>query len=176
MYLYPGKYVLDFVGLRYRHRQSSMTKKMGHENEQSSEPRRKRLAKSYSGPKGRGSFVEAGVKKLEFEYWDRLDEDWDSDWEVASEDFELGPGGLQVPEEVTDEDKELQLPWRVKIRLTLIDEDRKELVFETQTALYMREALDFTYGGTLNKMGGKKGASPFGKSLPSSPRLNPRPR
>lgn len=89
------------------------------------------------------------VKSLEFDYWDREKEDWRNEWEVTSDDFEIGVPGLQLPEEVTDEEKTLQLPWRVRIRLVLRDENQDEYEFETQTALYMREALDFTYGGAL---------------------------
>lgn len=94
-----------------------------------------------------------GVKSLEFEYWDREKEDWRNEWEVTSDDFEIGVPGLQLPTEVTDEEKTLQLPWRVRIRLVLRGEDQEEYEFETQTALYMREALDFTYGGALTNQG-----------------------
>ena len=57
-----------------------------------------------------------GVSKLEFEYWDRMDEDWDSTWEVTSEDFEVSgavaalTGSNTLSDDVTDEDKTLQLP------------------------------------------------------------------
>jgi general secretion pathway protein J len=102
-----------------------------------------------------------GVKSLEFEYWNRKDEDWDSNWEVTSDDFELlGPAALatgkrKLSEEVTDEDETLQLPWRVLIRLELIDEEKVTHLFETQTPLYVREPLDFTLGGALTNAKGR---------------------
>ena len=110
---------------------------------------------------GRVELMLAGVNSLEFEYWDRMDEDWDNTWEVTSDDFEVGgavaalTGSDVLPDEITDEDKTLQLPWRVKIRFELIDEEGDEYEFESQTAIYMREPLDFIYGGGgKNKAGG----------------------
>ena len=94
-----------------------------------------------------------GVAKLEFEYWDRMDEDWDNTWEVTSEDFEVSgavaalTGSTTLSDDITDEDKTLQLPWRVKIAFELVDEDGNEFPFESQTALYVREPLDFMFAG-----------------------------
>ena len=99
-----------------------------------------------------------GVKSLKLEYWDRENEDWKSEWEVTSDDFQIGPSGEMVSEEVTDEDKTLQLPWRVKIHLVLVDSDKKEQEFETQTAIVLREPLDFTLGGALTNLRGGLGA------------------
>ena len=110
---------------------------------------------------GTTELMAEGVKSLEFEYWNRKDEDWDSTWEVTSEDFEvMGPAALatgsrKVSEEVTDEDETLQLPWRVLIRLELVDEEKTLFQFETQTPLYIREPLDFTLGGSLTNTRGR---------------------
>lgn len=102
---------------------------------------------------GRVDLLLEGVRKLEFEYWDREDEDWESTWEVTSDDFEAGPGGQQIDELVTDEDKTLQLPWRVRIRIELEGPNGRDIEFVTQTAIYMREPLDFTQGGVLSQIG-----------------------
>ena len=110
---------------------------------------------------GRVEVLAEGVKSLKLEYWDREDEDWKGDWEVTSEDFEAGPG-MQLSEEVTDEDVTLQLPWRVKIHMVLTDEDHEEYEFETQTALYLREPLDFTLGGTLTNQAQRLGQGAAG--------------
>lgn len=97
-----------------------------------------------------------GVKSLKFEYWDREKEDWKSEWEVSSDDFEVAPGQM-LDEEITDEEKSMQLPWRVKIRLVLVDDDKDEHTFETQTALMLREPLDFTLGGVVTNLRGALG-------------------
>ena len=104
-----------------------------------------------------------GVSKLEFEYWDRMDEDWDSTWEVTSEDFEVSgavaalTGSNTLSDDVTDEDKTLQLPWRVKVAFELVDEDGNEYPFESQTALYVREPLDFMFAGKSAGTSGRPG-------------------
>lgn len=107
---------------------------------------------------GRIELMLSGVSSIDFEYWDRPGEDWDDSWEVTSDDFEVGgavaalTGSNMLSEDITDEDKTLQLPWRVKIRLELRDDEGNEFEFETQTALYIREPLDFIYGaGGLGK-------------------------
>lgn len=97
-----------------------------------------------------------GVKSLKLQYWDRENEDWKSEWEVTSDDFEVAPGQM-LDEAITDEDKTLQLPWRVKIHLVLVDADKNELDFETQTALMLREPLDFTMGGAVANLRGALG-------------------
>jgi general secretion pathway protein J len=106
---------------------------------------------------GQVDLVAEDIHSVEFEYWDREDQDWSSDWEVSSDDFEAGPGGQQVDEMITEEDKTLQLPWRVRVTLTLLGPSGKKLEFQTQTAIHMREALDFTNvlnsGGSRNRVG-----------------------
>lgn len=89
------------------------------------------------------------VKTIKFQYWDREDQSWESTWEVSSDDFEAGPGGQQVDEIETEDDKTLQLPWRVRIHLELNGPDNKTLAFETQAQIYMREPLDFTIGNSV---------------------------
>jgi len=122
---------------------------------------------------GRVELMLKGVRSLEFEYWDRMDEDWDSTWEVTSEDFEVGgavaalTGGNMLSEDITDEDKTLQLPWRIKIRFELRDEEGDEFEFESQTAIYMREPLDFQYGSGAKGQGGKSSGGGIPKSIPS---------
>jgi len=123
---------------------------------------------------GKTELMAEGVKSLEFEYWNRKDEDWDNTWEVTSDDFELmGPaaiasGSRKLPDDVTDEDETLQLPWRVLIRLELVDDEKTTFLFETQTPLYVREPLDFTLGGALTNSkgrlnsGGPRGSAPRG--------------
>lgn len=116
-----------------------------------------------------------GVKSLKLEYWDRENEDWKSEWEVTSDDFQVGPGGegWQLSEEVTDEEKTLQLPWRVKIHLELVDEDKEEHEFETQTALILREPLDFTLGGATTNQRQLLGRGGAAGAIPGQPLANP---
>ncbi len=116
---------------------------------------------------GKSELMVAGVRELEFSYWDRMDEDWDRNWEVTSDDFEVGgavaavTGSNMLSDEVTDEDKTLQLPWRVKIRLELEDEEGDTFEFETQAPIYMREPLDFIYVSGKGAAG-NRGASRAG--------------
>lgn len=95
------------------------------------------------------------VKKLEFDYWDPKDQDWEKEWKAELSDLDpvaVDTGSpanniatrLQKAEEVlTDSEDEFILPSRVRIHLVLEDEDKKEYKFETQARIYIREALQW---------------------------------
>ncbi len=115
----------------------------------------------------------SGVKDFELEYFDEMQEDWRSDWDVLIEDAvekrEQLKIVLQVREQLNDMrndaatglvgevaanagDKvvdraqaealdQLLLPSRVKIRLTLEDEDGREYPMETQVEIVVTEPL-----------------------------------
>ena len=70
-----------------------------------------------------------GIKKLKFEYWDKQKEDWDDSWR-ADDPF-------------TAEEPGFSLPTRVRIYLEMWDRRGEEYVFETQTAIYVRNPIRF---------------------------------
>ncbi len=108
---------------------------------------------------GHTDLVVDGVERLELSYWNRDDESWEKSWEVTTDDLELGPGGAIKPAEETDVDKELALPWRVRIRLTLRTDDGDDIVFETQTAPRIHEPLNFL---RLRSIAARRGAAAVG--------------
>lgn len=91
------------------------------------------------------------VKKLEFEYWDKEQEDWTDDWKAEQDDME--PVFLDKTEEKAhelskklvglDELDEFVLPTRVRIRLILLDEDGREFPFESEAQLALTEAFNW---------------------------------
>jgi prepilin-type N-terminal cleavage/methylation domain-containing protein len=70
-----------------------------------------------------------GVKKLQFEYWSKEDEDWESSWTADDPLAADEPGFI--------------LPNRIKIRLEMYDAIGEVHVFETQTLVYMTRPLLF---------------------------------
>lgn len=92
-----------------------------------------------------------GVKKLEFEYYDPIQEDWTDDWEAELEDTD--PIFLDKTMEKAhklskklagvDEEEEFVLPARVRVTLVLVDEDGEEYPFETETELPLRHAFNW---------------------------------
>ena len=79
---------------------------------------------------GGAEFVIAtGVKKLQFEYWDEVSEDWDDQWEARDVLAVDEPG--------------FSLPPRVRIRLEMYDRRRLEYIYETQATIYVRNQIKF---------------------------------
>jgi len=78
---------------------------------------------------GTEQVLATGVTKLQFEYWDESNEEWDDDW-MADDPLAADEPGFQ-------------LPPRVKIHLEMVDKKGMEYVFETQTSLHMRRPLLF---------------------------------
>jgi general secretion pathway protein J len=60
-----------------------------------------------------------GVKKIEFQYWNTERKQWDDEWDTRR------------PE------KKSVLPSRVKITMTTLDEDKKEVKYTTQTRIML---------------------------------------
>ena len=79
---------------------------------------------------GGDEFVIAeGITRLAFEYYDRDQEDWESEWQADDPLAAVEPGFV--------------LPWRVKVHLEMVDARGVEYVFETQTSIYVRKPLLF---------------------------------
>jgi type II secretion system protein J len=66
------------------------------------------------------------IEKLELEYWDWRDKDWQTEWDSTQADAERG-----------------RLPSRVRMRVTVLGRNRKEVVHETQARITMEEELRF---------------------------------
>jgi len=91
------------------------------------------------------------VKELEFEYWDKEQEDWTDDWKAEMEDTE--PVFLDKTEEKAhelskkltgmDELDTFRLPPRVRIRLVLLDEDGREFPFESEATIALVEPFNW---------------------------------
>lgn len=87
-----------------------------------------------------------GVKELEFEYWDPEQEDWVDDWKAELEETEpvfldqADAKAFDVAKKMTGLDQldEFVLPPRVRIRLTLIDEELREYPFESEAQIMLR--------------------------------------
>ena len=106
------------------------------------------------GDGGEEDVVTAGVKRLSFEYWDARQEDWNDDWQVDFEDV-IGANpeeGNTMSEEGGE--RAAMLPFRVRIKLVVLDPDGEELDLQTQTPLYMRRAVRF------NRIASKKRGPP----------------
>lgn len=65
------------------------------------------------------------VESIRFEYWDEVNEEWRKDWTTIRNDAQ--------PD---------RLPERVRIELSIEDEEGETLRFYTQTILFMNEKLD----------------------------------
>ncbi len=101
---------------------------------------------------GEEDVLAEGVKKLEFEYWDPIAEDWTDEWKAELEDTD--PIFLDKEAEKTanlvkkvsgiptDEDT-FKLPPRVRVRLTLRDEDGNDYPFQTDVQMQMRDAFNW---------------------------------
>lgn len=75
--------------------------------------------------KGNSAVLCEGVRGFELEYWDGRKQEWVKEWDAAK------PERLGV------------LPSRVRITLTVADENGKDRVFSTQTRIAIRRALRF---------------------------------
>jgi len=93
-----------------------------------------------------------GVKKLEFEYYDPVAEDWVDEWKAELEDTEPVIQDKQLEKVVntakllqgqSPEDEEFILPKRVRVQLILLDEKKREYPFLTETVLPMRHAFNW---------------------------------
>jgi general secretion pathway protein J len=129
------------------------------------------------GKGGREEVVLRGVKDLEFEYYDKAGQDWDSEWEVTIDDAvekrellktiklqrdaaealrtdDTGGIGQQIGNQVAAEavDKiaekteqevldRITLPSRIRVKLTLEDETKKEFPLETQVEIRVTDPL-----------------------------------
>lgn len=130
---------------------------------------------------GRVQVIACGVNSVEFEYWNRNDQggEWEQDWEVQPEDLEELliqstqltnlSGKKELAEAEEEKDLDVQLPWRVKIRLELGYEDPNTgrdnpIILETQTALYVRNPINFTYSGALKATPSKPGSKGPGRT------------
>jgi len=98
----------------------------------------------------------SGVKKLEFEYWDKgdgTDGDWTDSWKAELEDtdpifldktqekaHELGKklSGMDQLEE-----DPFMLPQRVRIKLVLVDEEVMEYPFETEATIALEQPFNW---------------------------------
>lgn len=67
------------------------------------------------------------VERIEFMFWDQLEEDWRPEWSTVSNDAQ--------PD---------RLPQRVMISLILVDDEGEESRFTTQTTIYMQEKLNLS--------------------------------
>lgn len=100
---------------------------------------------------GSEEVLATGVKKLEFEYYDREQEDWTDDWQAELEDTDpifldkTLEKAHKLSKKLTgmDEEEEFVLPARVRVTLVLVDEDGEEYPFETETALPLRHAFNW---------------------------------
>jgi len=121
------------------------------------------------GKGGVEDVLAVGVRKLQFEYWDANDEDWDSDWEVDFEDLvdsKLKDAPTTMGDDENVEHKTM-LPYRVRISLVVEDSDGDELSLETQAPIYMRRAFRFLQVAGTNS---KKSSSAPRAPAPRSPR------
>lgn len=65
------------------------------------------------------------VDGVQFEYWDEVQEEWRREWNTMRNDEQAD-----------------RLPERVRIKLTVRDEEGEPMEFSTQTILFMSEKLD----------------------------------
>jgi type II secretory pathway component PulJ len=125
---------------------------------------------------GRVQVIACGVNSVSFEYWNRNEQggDWEREWEVQPEDLDelliqstmltALSGKKELAEAEEEKDLDVQLPWRVKIRLELGYDDPNTgrdnpIILETQTSLYVRNPINFTYSGGLKAMPSKPGGA-----------------
>lgn len=108
------------------------------------------------------------VKKLEFEYWDARKEEWNSDWQVDFED--VVQKADEIESDTASEERLSMLPFRVKIKLILEDDDKRPFPLETQTPVYMRRALRFRQ--VANPAAGTRPGTPL-TNTPQPPRPTP---
>lgn len=100
---------------------------------------------------GKEDVLAVGVKKLEFEYYDKEAEDWTDDWSAELDDtdpifldksaekaHELGKKLMG-----TDQLDEFILPPRVRIKLILVDEDGEEYPFESVAEIRLTQAFNW---------------------------------
>jgi len=100
---------------------------------------------------GNEDVLAEGVKKLEFEYFDPLNEDWTDDWKAEMESTD--PIFLDKADEKAHElskklagidvEEEFILPPRVRIRLILEDEDGNKYPFESEAHIPLRHAFNW---------------------------------
>jgi general secretion pathway protein J len=67
-----------------------------------------------------------GIKRIEFEYWDADKKEWDDEWDTRR------------PE------RKANLPSRVKITLTAVDENNKETLYTTQARIMLNTEIPRT--------------------------------
>lgn len=92
-----------------------------------------------------------GVKKLEFEYYDPEMEDWTDDWKAELDEMEpvtldkQAEKARELAKSLTGMDQldQFILPQRVRVRLTLVDDEGEEYKFETQTQLRLRDPFNW---------------------------------
>lgn len=93
-----------------------------------------------------------GVKKLEFEYYDPLQEDWTDEWKAQMDETEpvfldkTMEKAHDLAEKLTGADAledEFILPKMVRARLVLVDEEGEEYLFSTETALPLRHPFNW---------------------------------
>jgi len=75
---------------------------------------------------GEADVLFSNVKKLHFTYFDVRDNEWKDSWNTQGAE---GSGG--------------RLPDRVKIELTFVDDDDKEVMLTTQAKIHLSEVLQF---------------------------------
>ena len=66
------------------------------------------------------------IEKVEFEYWNYNDNDWQSEWDSAGASGDRG-----------------RLPSRVRIKITVLGNDRKPIEHITQARIMMEERIQF---------------------------------
>ncbi len=108
--------------------------------------------------------IATGVKKLQFEYYDREEEGWDDEWEAD--------------DPLSDQEPGFKLPPRVKIHLELYDKRELLYTFETQTSIYVQNPLLFGKATSKNAATHeakknlqkqlKQGKLPTGSNIPVS--------
>lgn len=90
-----------------------------------------------------------GVKDLEFQYWDAQAEDWTDEWkaELNKEDIVTNNVDFEKTKRTAEKLAGLEtvedtfaLPHRVRIRLTLEDDEGNEYPFNTEVELPLRQA------------------------------------
>lgn len=81
--------------------------------------------------------IASGIKKLRFEYYDREEESWESDWQADDPLSNQEPGFI--------------LPSRVKIYMELYDQRDLVYTFETQTSIYVQKPLLFGKATSKNE-------------------------
>jgi prepilin-type N-terminal cleavage/methylation domain-containing protein len=67
-----------------------------------------------------------GITKLKLAYWDPINQEWKESWNTQSVD----QGGMKLPD-------------RVRVQLSYLDENGKEITLTSQARIYMQELLQF---------------------------------